>query len=204
MMPFDLVAEVTCFFGRVIASSNAYFRIRSVPVRREHRLLRDEFAVRALEHPPADGGIFALGVFPHHVEVDIRLGAPGQRRAHPRHQLARPHIRILVEAAPDRDQQPPQARRDPARPASPPRPAGSSRTSPTGPARRPASSGRCPYRSRTTSRNASGSGRSRTAAPPHPAPSAIPARFPCRCRRPGGPRYGGCAPWPCSPGKQYM
>jgi hypothetical protein len=33
VIPFDLVAEVTCFFGRVIASSNAYFMIRSVPLR---------------------------------------------------------------------------------------------------------------------------------------------------------------------------
>ncbi len=32
-MPFDLVAEVRCFFGRERASSNAYFRIRSTPRR---------------------------------------------------------------------------------------------------------------------------------------------------------------------------
>ena len=30
-MPFDLVAEVRCFFGRVRASSNANFRMRSTP-----------------------------------------------------------------------------------------------------------------------------------------------------------------------------
>ena len=33
VMPFDLVALVTWRRGRVMASSNAYFRIRSVPVR---------------------------------------------------------------------------------------------------------------------------------------------------------------------------
>ena len=33
VMPFDLVAEVRCFFGRVIASSKAYFRMRSMPWR---------------------------------------------------------------------------------------------------------------------------------------------------------------------------
>ena len=33
VMPFDLVADVRCFFGRVIASSNANFRIRSTPWR---------------------------------------------------------------------------------------------------------------------------------------------------------------------------
>src|SRR5690349_4331434 len=32
-MPFDLVAEVRCFFGRLWARSKAYFRIRSVPLR---------------------------------------------------------------------------------------------------------------------------------------------------------------------------
>ena len=32
-MPFDLVAEVTCFFGRRMASSNAYCRMRSTPLR---------------------------------------------------------------------------------------------------------------------------------------------------------------------------
>ena len=36
------------------------------------------------------------------------LGAAGQRRAHAGHQLARPQIHILVEAAADRDQQAPQ------------------------------------------------------------------------------------------------
>ena len=32
-MPFDLVADVTCFAARVRASSNAYFMIRSTPLR---------------------------------------------------------------------------------------------------------------------------------------------------------------------------
>ena len=32
-MPFDLVAEVRCFFGRERASSKAYLRIRSTPRR---------------------------------------------------------------------------------------------------------------------------------------------------------------------------
>src|SRR5216683_1987255 len=30
-MPFDLVAEVRCFFGRPLASSNAYLSMRSTP-----------------------------------------------------------------------------------------------------------------------------------------------------------------------------
>ncbi len=32
-MPFDLVADVTCLSGRVRASSNAYFMMRSTPLR---------------------------------------------------------------------------------------------------------------------------------------------------------------------------
>ena len=31
VLPFDFVADVRCFFGRVIARSYAYFRIRSTP-----------------------------------------------------------------------------------------------------------------------------------------------------------------------------
>ena len=33
MMPFDLVAEVTCFFFVVLANSKAYFNTRSTPLR---------------------------------------------------------------------------------------------------------------------------------------------------------------------------
>ena len=33
VMPFDLVADVKCCFGRVIASSNANFSMRSTPCR---------------------------------------------------------------------------------------------------------------------------------------------------------------------------
>src|SRR5688500_14017515 len=35
-MPFDLVADVTCFFARFMASSKANFRMRSVPLREKH------------------------------------------------------------------------------------------------------------------------------------------------------------------------
>ena len=31
--PFDFVAEVRCFLGRLLASSKAYFRMRSTPLR---------------------------------------------------------------------------------------------------------------------------------------------------------------------------
>ena len=107
-MPFDLVAEVRCFFGRVIASSNAYFRMRSVPWRVSTVSCDDELAVGAFEHAAADGRVFALGVFAHDVEVDIGLGAAGQRGAHAGQQLAGAQVHVLVEAAADRDQQAPQ------------------------------------------------------------------------------------------------
>ena len=40
VMPFDLVADVRCFFGRVRASSNAIFQDAIDAVAGEHALLR--------------------------------------------------------------------------------------------------------------------------------------------------------------------
>ena len=107
-MPFDLVAEVRCFFGRVRRQLERELQDAVDAVAGEHALLRDELALGALEHAAADRRVFALGVLAHHVEVDIGLGAVGQRRAHAGHQLARPQVHVLVEAAADRDQQAPQ------------------------------------------------------------------------------------------------
>ena len=120
----------------------------------EHALLRDELALGVDEHPSADRGVLALGVLAHHVEVDVGLGAAGERRAHARHQLARPQIHILVEAAADRDQQAPQ--RDVVRHVGPADRAEQDRspTAPGAPCRPPASSRRSSCRSRTTSRSA--------------------------------------------------
>ena len=194
VMPFDLVAEVRCFFGRVRASSKANFRIRSTPWRVKTLCCEtNSRSVPSNMRPPTDG-VFALGVLAHHVEVDIRLGAIRERRAHARHQLAGTQVGVLVEAAADRDQQAPQ--RDVVRHARPADRAqqDKSPTAPAAPCRRPASSRRSACRSRTTSRSARSRGRSRSGGRRHPAPSAPPAPSPCRSRRRERPRSCGSSP----------
>ena len=44
-MPFDFVAEVTCFFGRRLAISKAYCRMRSTPVRVKGTMIGVELGV---------------------------------------------------------------------------------------------------------------------------------------------------------------
>ena len=118
-MPLDLVAEVRCFFGRVCARSKANFRMRSTPIARHHRLLHHEFTVGVREHAAADRGIFALGVFAHHPEIDIAGLAVGERRRHAGHQPHRAQVDVLVELAPEFYQRAPQGNviRDFRRPA---------------------------------------------------------------------------------------
>src|SRR5687767_2177117 len=69
-MPLDFVAEVTCFFGRFIASSYAYLRMRSTP-RRENTACCDELALGARIHTSADRGILAFAVLAHDPEIDV-------------------------------------------------------------------------------------------------------------------------------------
>ncbi len=107
-MPFDLVAEVRWRRGRVRAKLEGVAENPVHALAGEHALLGDELPLGALEHPAADAGILALGVLAHDVEVDVRLGPAGERRARTRHQPARAQVHVLVEAAADRDQQPPQ------------------------------------------------------------------------------------------------
>ena len=107
-MPFDLVAEVRCFFGVLRASSKANFSTRSTPMRRHHRLLHDHLALGAGEHAAADRRIFALGVLAHHPEVDVAGLAVGERRRHAGHQPHRAQIDVLVELAAEQDERAPQ------------------------------------------------------------------------------------------------
>ena len=164
----------------------------------EHALLADELALGALEHAPADRGVLALGVLAHHIEVDVGLGAAGERRAHAGHQLARAQVHVLVEAAADRDQQAPQ--RDMVRHVGPAHRAEQDRVRLrqllhavgrhhragllVGLAR--------PVVVRELEAEAEAARRRRRA------PSAPPARSPCRCRRRGPPRSCGSSPWTIS------
>ena len=107
-MPFDLVAEVRCFFGVLRASSKANFSTRSTPMRRQHRLLHHDLALGARKHAAADRRVFALGVLAHHPEVDVAGLAAGQRRRHAGHQPHRAQIDVLVELAAEQDERAPQ------------------------------------------------------------------------------------------------
>ncbi|MNC86165.1 hypothetical protein D3C83_18030 [compost metagenome] len=54
-MPFDLVAEVRCFLGRVIASSYAYLRMRSTPWRENTACcVTNSRSVPAYMRPPTE------------------------------------------------------------------------------------------------------------------------------------------------------
>ena len=84
MMPFDLVAEVTCCvrprlgpFERVAHDAVAAFP-------REDRLLDRHLLGAPPVEPAADLGVFALVVLAHHQHVDVGGPAAGERR------LARP------------------------------------------------------------------------------------------------------------------
>ena len=74
----------------------------------EHRLLHRHLVFGALVEPAADRGIFALVVLAHDVEIDVAGRAVLQRRVDTGQQPHRPQVDVLLEAAADRDQQPPQ------------------------------------------------------------------------------------------------
>jgi hypothetical protein len=107
MMPFDLVAEVTCFFFVVLAKSKANLRIRSTPLRVKMACWI-HLVVGALEHAAADRAVLALGVLAHHPEIDLARLAVGQRRRHALEQAHGTQVHVLVEVATDRDQQAPE------------------------------------------------------------------------------------------------
>ena len=107
-MPFDLVADVRCFFGVLRASSKANFRTRSTPMTAHHRLLHDHLALGAGEHAAADRRVLTLGVLAHHPEIDIAGLAVGERRRHARHQADRPQVDVLIELAAEQNQRTPE------------------------------------------------------------------------------------------------
>ena len=69
----------------------------------EHRFLDGDFPVGAGEQAAARVGVFALGVFAHHQEVDVAGQPAGQRAGHAGHQPRRPQVDVLVELAADGD-----------------------------------------------------------------------------------------------------
>ena len=70
-MPFDLVAEVRCFFGALVGELEGELQ-HAVDADAGHdRFLHHDLALGAGEHAAADRGILALGVLAHDPEVDV-------------------------------------------------------------------------------------------------------------------------------------
>ena len=107
-MPFDLVAEVTCLAGRVPAQLEGVAHDPVDAAAGEHRRLHHHLLLGALEAAAADRRILALGVLAHDDEVDVARPAARQRRSDAGHQPHRPDVGILIEAAAQPDQQPPE------------------------------------------------------------------------------------------------
>ena len=71
-------------------------------------LLNHHFTVGAGEHGAANAGVFTLGVFAHHIEVDIAGLTIRQRCFDARHQPHRTQIDVLVELPAELQQRAPQ------------------------------------------------------------------------------------------------
>src|SRR6266508_829243 len=94
-IPFDLVAEVRCFFGRLLASSNAYLSMRSVPARVKVLCCTTvSRSVPSKMRPPIDE--YSPSVFSRTTQKSM---SPCLRRA---------RVDVQVEAAAHRDEQLPQ------------------------------------------------------------------------------------------------
>ncbi len=74
----------------------------------EHRHIRRGFQRRALVHPAADAGVFALGVLAHDDPIELAAVDVAQRRRDPRQHARRPHIGVLIERLADGKPQAPQ------------------------------------------------------------------------------------------------
>ena len=70
--------------------------------------LHHGLAVGAFEDLAADAGVFAFGVLPDDVEVDVAGLTSGQRAGHAGHQPHRPQVDVLVERAAELQQAAPQ------------------------------------------------------------------------------------------------
>src|SRR6266849_9204732 len=74
----------------------------------ENRLLHHYFVGRTRVQPSADLRILTLGILAHDPEVDVSGLAVARRRDDAGQQTHGPEVYILIEFAPDRDQQTPQ------------------------------------------------------------------------------------------------
>ena len=72
---------------------------------REHRRLDGDFFRLLVIHEAAHLRVFALGVLAHHDEIDLLAFAQRQRRFDAAIEHRRPHVGVLVEGAPDGQQQ---------------------------------------------------------------------------------------------------
>ena len=106
-MPFDLVADVTCFL-RVRGELEGVAHDAVAADAGKDRLLHRHFHRRSRKEPAADLGILALVVLAHDVEIDLAGLAVLERRVDAGKQPHRPQIDVLLEVAADRDQQAPQ------------------------------------------------------------------------------------------------
>ena len=107
-MPFDLVAEVRCFFRRGARELKGEFQHAVDAGAAHHRLLHHHLALGAGEHAAADRRILALGVLAHHPEIDVAGLAVGERARHAGHQTDRPQVDVLIEFAPEQYERAPQ------------------------------------------------------------------------------------------------
>ena len=74
----------------------------------EHGLLDHRFLLRARVDRTAHFGVFALDILAHHVEIDVAGLVAMHRRGDAGQQPHGTQIDVLVEIAPDRDQQSPE------------------------------------------------------------------------------------------------
>ena len=71
----------------------------------EHGGLDGDFFGLHLVDEAADLGVLALGVLADHDEIDVAAFGPGQRRVHAGIEVGRTHIGVLIEGAPDGQQE---------------------------------------------------------------------------------------------------
>jgi len=91
-------------FGAALRQIESVFQDAIHALTRKYRLLQHHLAFCAFKDAPAYRRIFALGIFAHHVEIDVAHMAIGERAGHAGHQAYRAQVHIFVEFATELDQ----------------------------------------------------------------------------------------------------